>query len=345
MRSSLRSSSIGSARFASLTVVASLLASLLASLMIAVPAGAQPVNAVPSYPDKAIRVLVPNTPGSAADVVARYVTQQMGEAWKQPVTVDNRAGAGGIVAVETVARAPADGYTLLQAADGPITILPSLQASLPYQPLRDLMPVASLGEIDFVLVANPKTGFHTLQDFVNAARREPGRYNYASAGNGSPQQFAMELLKQSAGIHVTHIPYRGGPPGMLDVVAGQVDVMFIAVGPALPHIKSGRLVALAMSGESTDALLPSVPLVSQTYKGFRASTWFGLFAPAGTPQPVVDAIAAEAHRILATPAAQATLAAQGIRATGYAPARFGQQLRNDTERYAALAKSANIRAD
>jgi tripartite-type tricarboxylate transporter receptor subunit TctC len=298
-----------------------------------------------AYPSRPVRVLVPNTPGSAADVVARYVTQQLGEAWKQPVTVDNRAGAGGIVAVDTVAKSAPDGYTLLQAADGPITILPSLGQPLPYQPLKDLVPVASLGEIDFVLVANPKTGFHSLADFVNAARRNPGRYNYASAGNGSPQQFAMELLKQQAGIYATHIPYRGGPPGMLDVVSGQVDLMFIAVGPALPHIKSGRLVALAVSGDSPDPLLPNVPLVSQTYKGFHASTWFGLFAPAGTPPAVVDALASETRKILATPQAQSNLAAQGIRATGYAPERFGQQLRSDSNRYAALARSANIKAD
>lgn len=150
-------------------------------------------------------------------------------------------------------------------ADGPITILPNLQASLPYDARRDLLPVVSLGQIDFVLVANPKTGYRSVADFVRAAKAQPGRINYASAGNGSPQQLGMELFKQKAGIYVTHIPYRGGPLGMQDVIAGQVDVMLIAVGPALPHIRSGRLVALGTGGEKRHPLLPEVPTLGESY--------------------------------------------------------------------------------
>lgn len=312
-------------------------------LLLATAALAQSTAA--AFPARPVRVLVPNTPGSSADVIARYVGQRLAEGWKQPVTVENRAGAGGIVAADAVSKAAPDGQTLLLGADGPITILPSLQAGLPYDPQRDLVPVAALGETDFVLVANPKTGLRTLQDFVQAARRQPGRYNYASAGNGSPQQFGMEMLKQNAGIYVTHIPYRGGPLGMADVVAGQVDVMFIAVGPALPHIKAGRLVALASGGAQRHALLPEVPTVAETYRGFRAGTWFGLFAPAGTPQPVVEAIAAATQRVLATPAAQADLAAQGIHATGYASAKFQGLVRAESLKYAALVKSVGLSAE
>lgn len=297
------------------------------------------------YPAKAVRVLVPNTAGSALDVVTRQVASRMADRWKQPVVVENRAGAGGIVAADAVAKAPADGYTLLAGADGPITILPSLSATLPYDPKRDLVPVASLGETDFLLVANPKTGFKTLHDFIKAAKVRPGKYNYASAGNGSPQQFGAELLKQSAGIFVTHIPYRGGPVGMADVIAGQVDVMFIAVGPALPHIHAGRLVALASGGESRHPLLHTVPTVSETYPGFKAGTWFGLFAPAATPRHITEDISNEVSRILADPALRSALAAQGIRATGYPQGRFQDILGIEAKRYAALVKSAGIHVE
>ena len=297
------------------------------------------------WPARPVHITVANTPGSSPDVLARYLAPRLSEAWKQPVVIDNRAGAAGIVAAEALTKAPPDGHTLLVGADGPITILPNLQGSLSYDARRDLVPVVSLGEIDFVLVANPKTGFRTLDDFIRAARAQPGRYNYASAGNGSPQQFGMEQLKQKAGVYVTHIPYRGGPQGLADVVAGQVDVMFIAVGPALPQIRSGRLVALAASGIQRHPLLPDVPVVAETYKGFRAGTWFGLFAPVGTPQPVIDVIAAEAGRAVQTPAARADLAAQGIAATGYPQRQFSQLVAAEYDKVAQLVKSAGIKGD
>lgn len=261
------------------------------------------------------------------------------------MVVENRAGAGGIVAADVVAKAAPDGYTLLVGADGPITILPALRKGLPYDVERELVPVASLGETDFLLVANPKTGFKTLQDFVAAARAQPDRYNYASAGNGTALQFSMEQLKQKAGIHVTHIPYRGGPLGMADVIAGQVDVMFIGVTPALPHVRDGRLVALASGGAARHVLLPTVPTVAETYQGFQAGTWFGLFAPVNMPQAVVDLLAAEADRVLSNPGARAELAAQGVQTTGYAQTRFRNQVQAESRRYALLAKQVGIKDD
>jgi tripartite-type tricarboxylate transporter receptor subunit TctC len=307
------------------------------------PLAAQADATHTTFPRTAVRVVVPNTPGSAADTVARFVSTRLAETWHQPVTVENKAGASGIVAADAVAKAAADGHTLLLGADGPITILPSLQAPMPYDPKRDLVPVVSLGETDFVLVAHPRTGWLRLQDFISAANRQPGRFNYASAGNGSPQQFSMEMLKQAAGIHVTHIPYRGGPPGLSDVVAGQVELMFIAVGPALPHIRSGRLVALATGGAERHPLLPEVPTVAESYQGFRAGTWFGLFAPAGTPAAAVAAIGTQAQQLLSQPQAQAELAAQGIRATGYPSTKFLGLVRQEADRYAALARSAGLK--
>lgn len=250
-----------------------------------------------------------------------------------------------MVAADALAKSPADGYSLLVGGDGPITILPNLQNNLPYNAQRDLVPVVSLGHVDFVLVANAKTGFRALNDFVRAAKAEPGRYSYASAGNGSALQFSMEMLKQQAGFYATHIPYRGGPLGLQDVVAGQVEVMFVALGPALPHIRSGRVVALATTGEKRNTLLPDVPTVGETYPGYRSGTWFGLFAPANTPQPVLDTIAADAARIVQTPAARAELAAQGIDATGTPQQQFQRQVAAEYGRYAQIVKTAGIKAE
>lgn len=298
-----------------------------------------------AYPTKAVRLVVHNNPGSAMDVVARQVSTKLGDALGQSVVVDNKPGGGGIAGTDAVAKAPADGHTLLIAGDGPITILPSFGTTLPYDPKRDLVPVASLGEVDFVLVTHAKTGWRTLDDFVSAARKQPGRYNYASAGNGSPQHLAAEVLKQAAGIYVTHIPYGGGPAGLNGVLAHDVDVMFIAIAPALAHIKSGRLVPLAFGGDTGEALLPGVPTLAETYKGFHAGTWFGLFAPAATSPAVLQRLSAETTRALLDPALRSQLAAQGIRPTGYQPARFQQALDSESRKYAALVKSTNIRAD
>ena len=315
------------------------------SLCLLASAALAPLAHAESYPNKPVRVVVHNTPGSALDIVARRVGARLADQWGQPVVVDNRAGAGGVIATDAVAKAAPDGYTLLAGADGPITILPALAASLPYDPRRDLVPVVSLGETDFLLVAHPKTGFKTVADFVRAAKTRPGQYNYASAGNGSPQHFAAELLKQQAGIYVTHIPYRGGPVGLADVVTGQVDVMFIAVGPALAHVQAGRLVALASGGEARHPLLPHVPTLSETYPGLRAGTWFGLFAPAATPPGVLEALGAEVAKVLADPRVRSDLAAQGIRATGYPQGRFTAFVSQESGKYATLVKSAGIRAE
>ena len=297
------------------------------------------------WPARPVHITVANTPGSAPDVLARYLGIRLAQRWKQPVVVDDRPGAGGIVAAEALAKSPPDGYSLLVGADGPITILPNLQPGLPYDALRDLVPVVALGKVDFVLVANPKTGFRTLGDFVQAARAHPGKYNYASAGNGSPQHLGMEMLKQRAGIYLTHIPYRGGPLGMQDVIGGQVDLMFIALGPALPKIRSGKLVALAVSSDEAQPLLPDVPTVARSYPGFHAGTWFGLFAPARTPQAIVDAIAADGARLVQEPQVRADLAAQGIEATGLAPQQFARQVAAESARYGQIVKAVGIRTE
>ena len=299
----------------------------------------------PTFPARPVRLLVHNNPGSTPDVIARLVGKRLSDSWKQPVVIENQAGAAGVVATTAVVKAPADGHTLLIAADGPITILPAVSTSLPYDPKRDLAPVTSLGEIDFVLVANPQTGFKSLADLVQGARQNPGRINYASAGNGSPQHLGVELLKQEAGINLTHVPYNGGQAGMTGVIAGNVQLMLIATAPSLAQIKAGRLVALAQTGQRRDPLLPDVPTVAETYKGFQSGTWFGLFAPAATPRPLQEQIGADVAQALADPALRGQFAEQGVRVTGAPAARFREVLDGEARKYASLVKAAGIRSE
>ncbi len=298
-----------------------------------------------AWPARPVHLVVANTPGSTPDVIARYIGPKLSEAWAQPVVVENKAGAAGVIAADGIAKAAPDGYNLLIGADGPITILPNSGAQLPYDSRRDLVPVAALGRIDFVLVANPSTGWRNVGDLVNAAKKNPGGFSYASAGYGSPQQLGMEVLKQQAGIYLTHIPYRGGPLGMQDVIAGQVQTMFIAIGPALPHIRSGKLIALATGGEARHALLPDVPTVGETWKGFRAGTWFGLFAPAQTPAATLDVVNTRVAQILQQPAVRNDLAAQGVNVSAGTTRRdFEQQVSGEFSRYTELSKTVRIAA-
>lgn len=294
------------------------------------------------YPARAVKLLVANGPGSAPDILARQVGQQLSKSWGQPVLVENKGSAGGVTAVDAVVKSAPDGHTLLVGGDGAITIMPHLQQHLPYDVKSDVVPVVKLGQVDFVLVANPRQGFQTVQDLVNAAKANPGRLNYASAGSGSALHLSMELLKQRAGFFATHIPYRGGPQGLQDVLAGQVDAMFIAIGPALAHIQSGKLTALAVSGAQRNPLLPQVPTVGETYKGYQSATWFGLFAPKGTPQAVLQQLARDANQAVTDPQTRRLLAQQGIQPTGETAQAFAQQVRGDYARYAQLVQTIGL---
>jgi tripartite-type tricarboxylate transporter receptor subunit TctC len=313
-------------------------ASALLASVLTLGASGLAVAQTATWPPRPVHLVVANTPGSAPDVLARQIAPRLSDAWGQAVVVENKAGAAGVIAADGVAKSAPDGLNLLVGADGPITILPNAGGALPYDAQRDLVPVAPLGRIDFVLVANPSTGWRSLRDFVAAARQRPGAYSYASAGYGSPQQIGMELLKQEAGIFLTHIPYRGGPLGLQDVIAGQVQAMFIAIGPALPHIRSGKLVALATGGATRHALLPDVPAVAETWKDFRAGTWFGLFAPAQTPAAALDEIGARVSQVLQVPTTRQALAAQGIDAASGSRRDFEQQVSSEFARFAALSR-------
>ena len=296
----------------------------------------------PDFPARSVKLVVANGAGSAPDLLARQVGNVVGKEWKQAVVVENKGAAGGVSAVDAVVKAQPDGYTLLVGGDSAITIMPNVQRNLPYDVKNDLVPVTKLGQSDFVLVANPKKGFKTVQDFVSYAKAHPGKINYASSGTGGAQHLAMEQFKQRAGFFATHIPYRGGPQGLQDVLAGQVDVMLIAVAPAITQIQSGKLTALAVSGLQRHALLPQVQTLAETYKGFEAGAWFGLFAPKGTPAALVQAIAQDTDRALKDPELRKSLLQQGITPVGEGQQIFAKQIKTEDVRVAQLVRTIGL---
>lgn len=296
----------------------------------------------PEFPARSVRLVVANGPGSAPDLLARQVGNLVGRDWKQAIVVENKGAAGGVSAVDSVVKAQPDGYTLLVGGDSAITIMPNVQRNLPYDVKNDLVPVTKLGQSDFVLVANPRRGFKTLQDFVAYAKSHPGKINYASSGTGGAQHLAMEQFKQRAGFFATHIPYRGGPQGLQDVLAGQVDVMLIAIAPALTQIQSGKLTALAVSGLQRHALLPQVQTLAESYKGFEVGAWFGLFAPKGTPAAVVQTIAQDTDKALKDPELRKSLLQQGITPVGEGQQVFARQIKTEDVRVAQLVRSIGL---
>lgn len=290
-----------------------------------------------TYPAKPVRVVVGNTAGSGADIAVRTIARRVQDQWKQTIVVENRGGAGGLLAVETVAKSDADGYTLALSQEGAITIAPVLQPRQSVDPLKDLAPVVLLAETDYLLVAHPKTGWRTVDDLVAAAKARPGAYSYASAGVGSLHHLSFELLKQERDFFFVHIPYRGGPLGLADVISGQVHAMWIAPAAALPHIQSGKLVALATGGARRSALLPEVPAIGETSRGLRVTTWFALFAPQGTPAAVIERINRESNDALRQAEVSDALLRQGIVPVGGSAADLAALVKRDAAKYAQLA--------
>lgn len=246
--------------------------------------------AVAEFPEKVVTLVVNSAPGGGADALARGLAEGLSREFGQRVIVENRAGAGGNVAAGQVARAPADGYTLLLADSGILAINPTLYGSLPFDPQKDFEPIARIAAFAIVVAANPSAGFKTLPELVAKAKAAPRSINYASTGVGSPQHLAAELLQTASGIELVHVPYRGGGPATVDLMAGHVPLGFIGIPPLAPAIQERKLVGLGVTGKARSPLLPEVPTVSETIPDFEAQVWFGLFAPKGTPSAVLDRI-------------------------------------------------------
>jgi tripartite-type tricarboxylate transporter receptor subunit TctC len=299
-----------------------------------------------AFPAKPVRVIVSFPPGGAADQIARAVAQPLQEALGQPVVVENRAGANGNIAGDFVAKQPADGYTLLMSSGGTVSINPHLYAKMPFDPVKDLTPVAAAARVLVFLEVNPaKIPAHDAKDFIAHLKKNPGKLTFGSPGNGSSPHLAAEMMKAQAGVFATHIPYRGAAPAMQDLLGGQVDFMFDP-GIGLQHVKAGKLKLLAVGSPQRSPQFPDVPTLDEIgLKGFDADTWFGFYAPAGTPEPVVARLNGEINRILASPAFQERMNAIGAVPVPMSPQQFAQRAQADSQRFGALIRQRSIRGD
>ncbi len=307
-------------------------------------AGAHAQGAV-DFPARPIRLVVPFPPGGATDIAARLLGERMTADWKQPVTVDNRPGAGGNIGADAVAKAAPDGYTLIMGVTGSHAINTSLYARMPYDPVKDFEAISQVAVVPNVVVVHPSVPAQTLQDLVALAKKEPGRLNYASLGSGTAAHLTMEMFKATAGIDITHIPYKGSSPAVADLIAGQVQTMIDGLPSALPHVKAGKLRALAVTSAKRSGAAPDLPTIAETYPGFSADAWSGLFAPKGTPKPIVDKLALETQRILKLPEVQKRLADLGAEPVGSTPAEFSEHVKREIDKWARVVKASGARVD
>jgi len=303
------------------------------------------------WPNKPVRIVVPFAPGGTTDILARAVAPELSKAFGQQFVVDNRAGAGGNVGADIVAKSAGDGYTLLMGTVGTHGINKALYAKLPYDPQKDFVPITLVAAVPNVMEMNADKakalGINTVADFIKYAKANPGKLNMASSGNGTSIHLAGELFKSMTGTFMTHIPYRGSGPALLDMVAGNMDVMFDNLPSSMAQIKAGKLKALAVTSSQRSAALPDVPTVEEAghLKGFEASSWFGLLAPAGTPADVVNRIQQEVAKSLNTPAIKEKLLAQGAIPSGNTPAEFAKLIDAEHKKWAKVVKDSGAKVD
>ena len=307
---------------------------------------AAPATAQSAFPARPIKLVVPYPPGALTDLLARAIGERLGAALREPVVVENKPGAGTLVGAEFVAKQPPDGYTLLMATSTTLGISPALYRPSPIDPVRDFAPVALVGSVDFFLIANPAFPAKNVREMIDAIRRAPGKYNYASVGSGSPHHLYMEALKTEFGLDIQHVPYKGTPAALTDLLAGQVQVMFADATIAVPNIQAGKVVALGTSAARQTTLLPAVPPVAATVVGFDWQAWQGIVAPAGTPGAVVDRLAAEMQKIQATPEWKEQLRRFGMEPSApNTPGEFAAIIRADQPRWAKAIKDSGAKVD
>ncbi len=304
------------------------------------PALAQP------YPSKPIRLIVPFPPGSTPDIVARTLGTRMSERWGQPVVVENRSGAGGNIGTAEVAKAAPDGYTLVIGVNGPIAVNKHLYDNLPYDPDRDLVPVSLLASGAQILAVHPAVPASTLEEFVEHVRKNPGKLSYGSVGSGSASHLTMEILKSQAKLFIVHIPYRGFPPVVTDLLSGQIQATFAIAPAVLPQMKAGKLKGLAVTSAKRSALAPEIPTVAeQGFPQFDATAWIGLLAPAGTPAGIVERLGAEAQRILRLPEVREALTKHGFDVIGSTPGEFARFIRAESEKWGAVVRAVGAKPE
>jgi tripartite-type tricarboxylate transporter receptor subunit TctC len=295
---------------------------------------------------RTLRLIVPFPPAGSTDILARAIANQLGVALGQTVVIDNKPGAGGSLGAGEAARAEPDGNTLLMGHIGTLAVNPSMYPKLPYDPVKSFAPVAYVARVPNVLVVNAASSIRTLKDLVDAAHAKPSSMSFSSGGNGSAAHVTFESLKLRAKLFMLHIPYKGSAPSITDVIAGQVDCTFTGAPTLIPHVRSGRLRALAVSSPQRIPQLPDVPTVAESgYPGFDADQWYGVVAPAGTPAAVVARLNAEINKILKLPAVTQQFATEGAMPTPSTPQAFGDLIKREIPRWAEVVKAGNVKAD
>ncbi len=309
----------------------------------AVPAAEAPA----SYPSKPIRMIVPVAPGGGADITTRTIGQKLAERFGQQIIVDNRAGAGGIVGLEILAHSAPDGYTIAQGGVGPMAVNPSLHARLPYNPLKDFAPILRAVSALNVLVVHPSLPVHSVKDLIAHAKANPNRLNFGSSGPGRADHLAGELFNMMAGVRMQHVPYKGGGPAMVDLLSGNLQLIFATVSTATVHMKSGKIRTIANTSAKRSDLFPDLPTIAESgLPGFAIDNWYSFVAPAGTPKPVIDRLNAEITRSLTLPDVKERLYALGIVPfVTSTPEEFRTYLTSEIQKYSKLVKSVGIKPE
>jgi tripartite-type tricarboxylate transporter receptor subunit TctC len=318
----------------------------LPALLALSPLAACAAEARTDYPTKPIRMIVTFTPGGGTDIVARAVGGKFTEAWGHQVVIDNRAGAGGVIGTETAARAAPDGYTLLFGTSSGMVINPLLNSKLPYVPARDFAPVSLVSINPTMLAVNAGVPVHNVKELIALGKAKPGQLNYGTVGAGSPIHLAMELFKAMTGTNFVHVPYKGSPLAVTDLLAGQIQLMFNSMPTMLPHVRTGKLRALAVGSAKRSRTVPDLPTVAESgVPGFETVTWFGVFAPAATPKPIVSKLNSEIHRMLGDAEMVQRLQVQGSDAQASTPEYMAQYMKEESERWRNLIRTVNIKLD
>lgn len=317
-----------------------------ATAMALVSIGVPAQDSAGTYPNRPIRIVVTYPPGGPADIVARAVGQKLTETWGQPVVIDNRAGAGGNIGTELVAKSAPDGYTLVVSNFGPLIISPFVYSRLPYDPVKDLTPITLAATSWFFLVVHPALPAGTVKELIALAKAKSGQLTFASAGNASPSHLAGALFQSVAGVSLTHVPYKGGAPSVAAVIGGEVQLAIESPPPIVPQVKAGKLRALGAARPDRSPLLPDVPTVREAgLPGFEVGSWYGFHAPAGTPKPIIDKLNAQMVRAMNTPELRDRFAAVGTETIANSPAQFNAFINAELKKWGKVISAAGVKAE
>jgi tripartite-type tricarboxylate transporter receptor subunit TctC len=298
-----------------------------------------------SYPSKPIRFISPYAPGGGTDILARLIGQKLSESVGQPVVIDNRPGAGGVIGTEIVAKSPPDGYTVMLASPSPIVVAPHLYRKLAYDPLKDLAPITLISAVPAVLIVHPTLAARSVKELVAVAKAKPGQLTFSSSGNGGTGHLAGEMLKMMAGVDMVHVPYKGTGPATTAVLSAEVSMSFGNMISVLPHVKSGRLRALAVTTPKRSPVLPELPAIAETLPGYSAGPWYGVLAPAHTPAPIIARLNREIVKILRSPEIKENMSSEGADPIGSSPAEFAAHLNAESVRWGQVVKQAKMKID